>query len=71
MTKKISIELTDRQINDIRNLLHDGATLSTVSNVPESAMALNPPNNKSRYDYALDIISKFEISAGKANINKL
>tara|TARA_Y100000296_G_scaffold77084_1_gene98321 strand:- start:1675 stop:1887 length:213 start_codon:yes stop_codon:yes gene_type:complete len=64
--KKYKVELTSKQLDEIKNLLHDGVTLSTVLNIPESAMVLNPPKNKSRYNYGLEIINNFEISAGKA-----
>ena len=63
--KKYKIEFTGKQLDEIKNLLHDGVTLSTILNVPESAIALNPPKNKSRYDYGLEIINNFEIIVGK------
>lgn len=63
--KKYKIEFTGKQLDEIKNLLHDGVTLSTILNVPESAIALNPPKNKSRYDYGLEIINNFEITVGK------
>ena len=55
--KKYKIEFTGKHLDEIKNLLHDGVTLSTILNVPESAIALNPPKNKSRYDYGLEIIN--------------
>ena len=63
--KKYKIEFTGKQLDEMKNLLHDGVTLSTILNVPESAIALNPPKNKSRYDYGLEIINNFEITVGK------
>ena len=63
--KKYKIEFTGKQLDEIKNLLHDGVTLSTILNVPESAIALNPPKNKSRYDYGIEIINNFEITVGK------
>ena len=66
MMKKYKLELTVKQFDEIRNLLHDGVTLSTISNIPESAIALSSPKNKSRYDYGLDIINNFEKSIFKS-----
>ena len=63
--KKYKIEFTGKQLDEIKNLLHDGVTLSTILNVPESAIAKNPPKNKTRYDYGLEIINNFEIIVGK------